>query len=103
MRTKKSKLIRVLAKDRTRRRPQAHRLVVRASIAAIVASVLTGHARVLDHRVVPAEELRRELLRLRRSDAVSQDPINVHVTPILSAGTRPSRVRHLVGTPHREA
>lgn len=83
MRAKEDELVGFVAKNGTRRRPQDNGIVVRAAILTPMASSPASDADMLDHGVMPRDELLRQLSTLQRSYAVSQVPIDVHVTPTL--------------------
>jgi hypothetical protein len=83
VRAKEDKLVRLLAKDGERRRPQDNGVVVRTAILTPMASSPASDADVLDHGVMPRDELLRQLSTFQRSHAVSKVPIDVHVTPTL--------------------
>src|SRR5688572_9247133 len=97
MSSKESQVIGVIAKDLHGRRPEPSRLLVWAAFRTLAAA-LRGDAQMLDHGVVPLDELLRKRARLERSDAIAKNSVHVHVSPILSAGPqRPDSYQHQCG------
>lgn len=83
MRPQEHELVRIVAKHRQRSGPENDGLVVRTTVVTSITSAPASDPRVLDHGVVPRDELLGKLLRLQRAHAISQVSIHVHVTPTL--------------------
>ena len=77
----------VMDKDIHRRRPESSRFLVGTTFRTLSA-VAMRQSQMLDHRVVPLNKLLRERARLERADAIPQNPVHVHVTPIFRARKR---------------
>ncbi len=64
------------------RRLQRLRLLVRATFRTASAMVI-HHSQMFHHRVVPPDQLLREVARFERTDPIAESPIHLHVTLIL--------------------
>ena len=50
---------------------------------ALHRAMLIHHSQMFHHRVVPPDELLREVTRFEGTDPIAKSPIHVHVTLIL--------------------
>jgi hypothetical protein len=76
----KSECAGVVAEDVQGRRPQRLRFLVWAPFRTASAMVIY-HSQVFHHRVVPPDELLRELARFEGTDPIAKSSIHVHVRP----------------------
>ena len=77
----KSQRAGAVAEDVQGRQPQRPRLLVWTTLRAAPAMAVY-HSQMFHHRVVPPDELLREVARFEGTDSIAKSPIHVHVTPI---------------------